>query len=110
MGGAMQPQGHAQVIVNMVDFVKNLQEAGDAARVNHTGSSSPTGAIMTDGGIVLMDSGFSDETRKKLQALGHQLGDWSGIFGGYQAIMRDHEEGVYFGASEVRKAGQAAGY
>ena len=110
MGGAMQPQGHAQVIVNMVDFGMNLQEAGDAARVNHTGSSSPTGAIMTDGGIVHMESGFSNETRKKLQALGHQLGDWSGIFGGYQAIMRDHEEGVYFGASEVRKDGQAAGY
>jgi gamma-glutamyltranspeptidase/glutathione hydrolase len=110
MGGSMQPQGHAQVIVNMVDFGMNLQEAGDAARVNHTGSSSPTGASMTDGGVVHMESGFSDETRKKLQSLGHQLGDRGGIFGGYQAIMRDHDEGVYYGASEVRKDGQAAGY
>lgn len=110
MGGAMQPQGHAQVIVNMVDFGMNLQEAGDAARIRHAGSSSPTGAMMTDGGVVRMEKGFSDETRKKLQALGHQLGDSDGSFGGYQAIMRDHEEGVYYGASEVRKDGQAAGY
>ena len=110
MGGAMQPQGHAQVIVNMVDFGMNLQEAGDAARIRHTGSSSPTGAMMTDGGVVRMETGFSDETRKRLQALGHQLGDGDGSFGGYQAIMRDHEEGVYYGASEVRKDGQAAGY
>jgi gamma-glutamyltranspeptidase/glutathione hydrolase len=110
MGGAMQPQGHAQVIVNMIDFGMNLQEAGDAARVNHTGSSSPTGTTMTDGGVVRLETGFSEETRQKLQGLGHRLGDGNGIFGGYQAIMRDHDEGVYYGASEVRKDGQAAGY
>jgi gamma-glutamyltranspeptidase/glutathione hydrolase len=110
MGGAMQPQGHAQVIVNMVDFGMNLQEAGDAARINHTGSSTPTGSTMTDGGVVHMEKSFSEETRKKLQALGHELGDSNGSFGGYQAIMRDHDEGVYYGASEVRKDGQAAGY
>ena len=110
MGGAMQPQGHAQVIVNMVDFGMNLQEAGDAARINHTGSSEPTGTTMTDGGVVHMESGFSAGTRKALEALGHTLGPSDGGFGGYQAIMWDHEQGVYYGASEVRKDGQAAGY
>ena len=110
MGGSMQPQGHAQVIVNMVDFGMNLQEAGDAARINHTGSSSPTGAIMTDGGTVHLESQFSDATRKGLEARGHVLGPSNGIFGGYQAIMWDEEQGVYYGASEVRKDGQAAGY
>jgi len=110
MGGSMQPQGHVQIIVNMVDFGMNLQEAGDAARIRHGGSSQPTGDIMTNGGIVYMERGFSDETRAALEALGHTLGDTDGSFGGYQAILRDHEEGVYYGASEVRKDGQAAGY
>ena len=110
MGGAMQPQGHAQVIVNMVDFGMNLQEAGDAARVNHTGSSSPTGTTMTDGGVVHLETGFSTETRTALERRGHVLGESDGGFGGYQAIMFDKEQGVYYGASEVRKDGQAAGY
>ncbi len=110
MGGGMQPQGHAQVIVNLVDFGMNLQEAGDAARVNHVGSSEPTGTKMTDGGVVHLETGFSQETRHKLEALGHTLGPSNGSFGGYQAIMWDEEQGVYYGASEVRKDGQAAGY
>jgi len=110
MGGAMQPQGHAQIIVNLVDFGMNLQEAGDAARINHTGSSQPTGSTMTDGGVVHMETQFSDETRDALEAMGHTLGDSDGGFGGYQAIMWDEEQGVYYGASEVRKDGQAAGY
>ena len=110
MGGGMQPQGHAQVIVNMVDFGMNLQEAGDAARINHVGSSEPTGTKMTDGGVVHLESTFSQETRDKLEALGHTLGPTNGSFGGYQAIMWDEEQGVYYGASEVRKDGQAAGY
>ncbi|MDH5618705.1 MAG: gamma-glutamyltransferase [Gammaproteobacteria bacterium] len=110
MGGAMQPQGHAQVIVNMVDFGMNLQEAGDAARINHIGSSEPTGTRMTDGGVVHLESGFSEATRQALEKMGHTLGDSNGSFGGYQAIMFDKEQGVYYGASEVRKDGQAAGY
>jgi gamma-glutamyltranspeptidase/glutathione hydrolase len=110
MGGAMQPQGHAQIIVNMVDFGMNLQEAGDAARVNHTGSSGPTGTMMTDGGVVHLETGFSGETRAGLEQRGHTLGASDGGFGGYQAIMFDKEQGVYYGASEVRKDGQAAGY
>ena len=110
MGGSMQPQGHVQIIVNMLDFGMNLQEAGDAARVRHGGSSQPTGEVMTDGGTVYLERGFSEETRKALEELGHELGDSDGSFGGYQAILRDGEEGVYYGASEVRKDGQAAGY
>jgi gamma-glutamyltranspeptidase/glutathione hydrolase len=110
MGGAMQPQGHAQIVINMIDFGMNLQEAGDAARINHTGSSSPTGTTMTDGGVVHLESTFSDEARAALEAMGHTLGDSDGSFGGYQAIMWDKEQGVYYGASEVRKDGQAAGY
>ncbi len=110
MGGSMQPQGHAQIIVNMVDFGMNLQEAGDAARVNHRGSSQPTGTTMTDGGVVHLEDGFTAATREKLEALGHRLGPSDGSFGGYQAILWDREQGVYYGASEVRKDGQAAGY
>jgi len=110
MGGAMQPQGHAQIVVNMVDFGMNLQEAGDAARVNHTGSSTPTGEVMTDGGVVHLESGFSAEVRAELERRGHTLGASDGSFGGYQAIMFDADQGVYYGASEVRKDGQAAGY
>jgi gamma-glutamyltranspeptidase/glutathione hydrolase len=110
MGGAMQPQGHAQIVINMLDFGMNLQEAGDAARINHIGSSQPTGTTMTDGGVVHLESTFGDETRDALAKMGHTLGDSNGSFGGYQAIMRDHEQGVYYGASEVRKDGQAAGY
>ena len=110
MGGAMQPQGHAQIIVNLVDFGMNLQEAGDAARVNHRGSSQPTGSVMTDGGVVHLESGFSEKTRRALEAMGHTLGDSNGGFGGYQAIMWDAEQVVYYGASEARKDGQAAGY
>ena len=110
MGGSMQPQGHAQVIVNMVDFGMNLQEAGDAARINHTGSSQPTGSTMSDGGVVNLESSFSEETREALKELGHTLGDSNGSFGGYQAILWDEAQGVYYGASEVRKDGHAAGY
>ncbi len=110
MGGAMQPQGHVQIVVNMVDFGMNLQEAGDAARINHAGSSQPTGSVMSDGGVLNLESGFTDETRKALEKMGHTLGTSDGSFGGYQAIMWDKKQGVYYGASEVRKDGQAAGY
>ncbi|MEO1246964.1 MAG: gamma-glutamyltransferase [Pseudomonadota bacterium] len=110
MGGSMQPQGHAQIVVNLVDFGMNLQEAGDAARINHTGSSSPDGSRMSDGGLVRLENGFSAAVREALEAKGHTLGDSNGSFGGYQAIYFDAEEAVYYGASEVRKDGQAAGY
>ena len=110
MGGSMQPQGHVQIIVNMLDFGMNLQEAGDAARVRHGGSSQPTGEKMTDGGTVYLESGFGAEVRQQLEAMGHTISESTGSFGGYQAIYRDAEQGVYYGASEVRKDGNAAGY
>ncbi len=110
MGGAMQPQGHAQIVVNIVDFGMNLQEAGDAPRIRHVGSSQPTGGIMTDGGDVNLEDGFRWEEIQKLIRKGHSV-QWNlGGYGGYQAIMRDPVTGVYYGASESRKDGQAAGY
>ncbi|GAB2677675.1 gamma-glutamyltransferase [Aliiglaciecola aliphaticivorans] len=110
MGGGTQPQMHAQIIVNLIDFGMNLQEAGDAPRILHSGSSQPTGSQMIDGGYVSLESGFSPKTRRELVQKGHILRDVSGSFGGYQAILRDTKTGVYFGASESRKDGQAAGY
>ncbi len=112
MGGAMQPQGHAQIVINMVDFGMNLQEAGDAPRIHHDGSTEPTGQAlqMTDGGVLELESGFSYETVRALMNAGHTVKFANGPYGGYQAIARDHEQGVYIGASESRKDGQAAGY
>lgn len=110
MGGDMQPQGHVQIVVNLVDFGMNLQEAGDAPRIHHGGSSEPTGEVMKDGGTVHLESGFSPKVIKELKRRGHTIEEGFTGFGGYQAILRDHEEGVYYGASESRKDGQAAGY
>ncbi|MCG7569811.1 gamma-glutamyltransferase [Pseudoalteromonas sp. CO325X] len=110
MGGATQPQMHAQILINMIDFGMNLQEAGDAPRILHTGSSQPTDEVMTDGGYVSLETGFSMETQRQLMKKGHTLQGAVGPFGGYQAIMRDPENGVYYGASETRKDGHAAGY
>ncbi len=110
MGGGMQPQGHAQIVVNLVDFGMNLQEAGDAPRIHHYGSSEPTGQEMTDGGIVNLEAGFPYETIRALMEKGHRIQWANGPFGGYQAIKWDAENKVYYGASESRKDGQAAGY
>jgi len=110
MGGATQPQAHAQIVINLVDFGMNLQEAGDAPRILHSGSSEPTGERMTDGGVVTLESGFSYATVRDLMGRGHRMGWALGPYGGYQAILRDAEQGVYYGASESRKDGQAAGY
>ena len=110
MGGATQPQAHAQIIINMVDFGMNLQEAGDAPRILHQGSSQPTGETMLDGGTVVLETGFPYETIRDLVGRGHAVGWDVGPYGGYQAILLDGNEGVYYGASESRKDGQAAGF
>jgi gamma-glutamyltranspeptidase / glutathione hydrolase len=111
MGGDMQPQGHVQIIVNMVDFGMTVQQAGDAARWHHDGSTDATlEAIMRDGGTLELESGFDASVIKALENRGHKINITSGPFGGYQAIMRDHINGTYWGASEFRKDGQAAGY
>jgi gamma-glutamyltranspeptidase/glutathione hydrolase len=110
MGGDMQPQGHAQVIINLLDFGMNLQEAGDAPRMYHYGSSEPTGQNMTDGGTLCLEDGFRWEVIQKLLSMGHRI-EWNlGSYGGYQAIMWDEKNKVWYGASESRKDGQAAGY
>jgi len=110
MGGAMQPQGHAQIVMNLIDFGMNLQAAGDAPRMQHTGSTEPTRGKMTDGGQILLESGFDYEMIRALMKKGHKVGFGLGSYGGYQAIMWDAENGIYYGASESRKDGQAAGY
>ena len=110
MGGAMQPQGHAQIVINLIDFGMNLQEAGDAPRIRHTGSSQPTGEEMTNGGTLNLESAYDYETVRALIRKGHRMGYGIGGYGGYQAIMWDAENGVYYGASESRKDGHAAGY
>ncbi len=112
MGGAMQPQGHVQIVMNMIDFGMNLQEAGDAPRWHHDGSTEPAGqnTAMSDGGVLNLESQYPYATVQALMRKGHKIEFADGPYGGYQAIARDAETGVYTGASESRKDGQAAGY
>lgn len=110
MGGATQPQAHVQIVMNIVDFKMNLQEAGDAPRMVHAGSSQPTGSRMTDGGFLQVENGFSYQTLRTLLNKGHDVRYADGPYGGYQAIRYDAEQDVYYGASESRKDGQAAGW
>ena len=116
MGGGMQPQGHVQVLINMVDYGMNLQEAGDAARINHDGERQPTeplkGSSKDALGTLFVEAGIPEETRKRLAAMGHrvELVENGAMFGGYQAIIRNPETGVLTGATEMRKDGQAQGY
>jgi gamma-glutamyltranspeptidase/glutathione hydrolase len=110
MGGAMQPQGHVQIMINMIDFGMNLQEAGDAARVRHFGSSQPTDQKMTDGGELFLETAIGKDVREQLTEMGHTLTDEPQSVGGYQGILYDADNGVYYGATESRKDGQAAGY
>ncbi|MFO1494615.1 MAG: gamma-glutamyltransferase [Lysobacterales bacterium] len=112
MGGAMQPQGHVQIVLNLIDFGMNLQEAGDAPRIHHDGSTEPAGQAlpMNDGGVVNLETGFPYESIRALMRMGHRIEYADGPYGGYQAIRRDPHTGVYTGASESRKDGMAAGY
>jgi len=111
MGGDMQPQGHAQVIVNLVDFGMNLQEAGDAIRFHHSDSSEPTGTRMTNGGVLHIEDGLPQSVLDELKRRGHVLApEPVGAYGGYQAIWRDPITGIYAGATEKRKDGCAQGY
>lgn len=110
MGGGMQPQGHVQMVVNLIDFGMGLQEAGDAPRIQHVKSSEPTGYQMKDGGWINLETGFDYEVIRGLMQKGHQVKYDMGGYGGYQAILWDEKNKVYYGASESRKDGQAAGY
>ncbi|MEX2496375.1 MAG: gamma-glutamyltransferase [Woeseia sp.] len=114
MGGFLQPQGHVQILVNMIDLGMNVQEAGDAARFVHGGDSQPTGGKMSDGGKVLMEAGINPAVVEELRRRGHRIDHgarpYIGSVGGYQAVWRDPETGVYHGASEMRFDGAALGY
>ena len=113
MGGAMQPQGHVQIVVNMIDYGMNLQEAGDAARWQHLGNTEPTdntGMYLENGGYTEVERGIPWQTVQQLLQKGHDIRYGLGGYGGYQAIKKDPVNGVYYGASESRKDGQAAGY
>jgi gamma-glutamyltranspeptidase/glutathione hydrolase len=111
MGGDMQPQGHVQVLIDMIDFGMNVQEAGDAARVQHLGSATPTGKPMAaDGGSVAVESGIPEAAIEALKKKGHQVQRASGSFGGYQAIFIDPRFDVLHGGSDPRKDGCAVGY
>jgi len=116
MGGGMQPQGHVQILINIVDYGMDLQEAGDAARINHDGGRQATeplaGPTIDPLGTLYVEPGITDATVEQLRAMGHKVErDDTGMeFGGYQAIVRDPQTGVLHGATEMRKDGQASGY
>ena len=111
MGGDFQPQGQVQILMNLFDFDMGLQEAGDAPRIRHDGSSTPTGhTAEPNGGDVVLEPGFDSKTIDELKSRGHHIAKLSGEFGGYQAIWYDAEKDVYFGATESRKDGIALGY
>ncbi len=110
MGGDMQPQGHVQVLCNMIDFGMNVQAAGVAPRCRHNGSSTPTGSRMRGGGAVYLEKGIPDDVAKALEAMGHRIATSGTSYGGYQAIRIDWQGGKLVGGSEPRKDGLAMGY
>jgi gamma-glutamyltranspeptidase/glutathione hydrolase len=110
MGGDFQPQGHVQVLVNLIDFQMNVQAAGDAPRISHSGSATPTGTPADGAGTVGVESGISDAALAALRAKGHHVVRSRGGFGGYQGILIDAKNGVLHGGTEPRKDGVAAGY
>ncbi len=98
MGGDMQPQGHAQVLLNMIDFGMNPQQAGEMARFRH-GSTG-----------VGLESGVGADVRQALTRMGHRVITRFGAYGGYQAIRIDWDRGVLIGGTDLRKDGAAMGY
>jgi gamma-glutamyltranspeptidase/glutathione hydrolase len=111
MGGDMQPQGHVQVLVNLIDFGMNVQEAGEAPRIEHVGSASPTGKPgRPDGGTVRAERAIPEEVLAGLRKRGHKVEQVRYNGGGYQGILIDPQTGVLQGGSEVRKDGCAVGY
>jgi gamma-glutamyltranspeptidase/glutathione hydrolase len=111
MGGDMQPQGHVQVLVNLLDFGMNVQAAGDAARVEHIGSAAPTGRPeAAKGGTILAEYGIPDAVVKELESRGHVVRRTKVNGGGYQGILIDPKTGVLHGGTESRKDGIAVGW
>ncbi len=110
MGGDMQPQGHAQIMINLLDFNMDLQEAGEAPRVEHTGSATPRGKLAEGAGTVQVEEGMPAAVMEGLKKLGHKVRTVRVNGGGYQAILLDPKTGILHGASDHRKDGMAAGY
>ncbi len=99
MGGDMQPQGHVQIMLNRIEFDMNIQEAGEAARIKHNPSAG-----------VAVESGIDATTVTELARRGHEIVRTPGVFGGYQAIEVDWENGVLIGGTDPRKDGQVAAW
>jgi gamma-glutamyltranspeptidase/glutathione hydrolase len=110
MGGDMQPQGHVQILSNIIDFGMNVQDAGDAARWRHFGNAEPTGEPSQGIGTVQLESGFDPAVKAELEKRGYKVVPGRGAFGGYEAIMWDAKQRVYWGATEMRKDGEVVGY
>jgi len=110
MGGDQQPQGQVQVLVNLIDFGMDAQQAGDALRFSHDGSSTPTGGCMRDGGIVYLEPGIPEAVAEGLRKKGHRVEYREGGYGGYQGIWIDPDTNMLYGGSEPRKDGCAIGY
>ena len=113
MGGGMQPQGQAQIVINMVDYGLDPQEAGDAPRWQHEGSSEPTGEPAVGTGVLHLETGVPEATKERLRAMGWTLGGPNGGFGGYQNVVRqvnERDPWTYGAASEMRKDGLALAY
>lgn len=113
MGGAYQPIGHVSILTNVIDFDMNIQQAGDALRWDHSGSTQPTDDLseqLTNSGLVSIESAIDYQIVRDLEMKGHNVQIGDSFFGRFQAIMRDPGNGVYYGASESRVDGQAAGY
>ena len=103
MGGDFQPMGHTQIVMNLIDFGMNLQEAGDAPRWDHTGGATPMGKVTTNTGMIRTESGISYKTIRGLMGRGHRMGKARGIYGGYQAILWDDKNKVYHGLQKAEK-------
>lgn len=113
MGGAYQPVGHLSILTNVIDFGMNIQEAGDALRWMHNGSTEPVDELdETAGGrgTVHVESAIGYDVVRALRSRGHTVRIGESFFGRYQGILRDHDHNVWIGASESRVDGQAAGF
>lgn len=110
MGGDFQPQGHVQVLMNLLDFGMSPQQAGEQPRIEHSGGSSPQGSIATTPGTVVCEPLIPEEVKAKLESMGHHIGKSADTFGGYQSIWREENPRRYFGGSDPRKDGCAMGY
>ena len=110
MGGDMQPQGHVQILCNLIDFGMNIQQAGEAPRMEHLYSASPKGSPARGSGEIQAERGFPDEMLAELRKRGHHISLIARNGGGFQGIIIDPRTKMLQGGSEPRKDGCAVGY